>query len=470
MTQVLSRTFSSLQSRNYRIFFAGQIVSVSGTWMQGVAQAWLVLQLTGSGTMLGLTTALQFVPMLLFGAWGGVLADRFDKRRVLLGTQTAAALLALTLGVLTATGVVVLWHVLVLAFAFGVIVALDNPTRQSFMHEMVGPDHLPNAVTLNSVVVNAARVLGPSAAGFLIASVGTAVCFLFNAGSYLAVIAALALMRPADLHRDLAAVRSTPRLREGLRYVWADRNLRVPLIVMAVVGALAYEFQIVLPLLARFTFDGDARLFGTMTGLMGAGAVVGGLATASRKAPSPRSLVGATFVFGAAILALAASPALPLTIVLLVVTGAASIVFIATVNASLQLGAVTAMRGRVMALWGVAFMGTTPVGGPIAGWVGETFGARWALAMGGVATLLAGVYALRALGVRPLGGLAQSAAVATRMAGEPAPAVPDAGPVPSTWRERLHRLDRARRRALALGRAPHGPQPRRRRRAARARR
>ena len=209
-------TFRSLRSRNYRLYFFGQIVSVSGTWMQGVAQAWLVLQLTGSGTALGLTTGLQFLPMLLGGPWAGVLADRVDKRRLLLATQSVAALLAIVLGVLTATGVVTLWMVLVLAFAFGCVVAIDNPARQSFLLEMVGVDDVPNAVTLNSVVINAARGIGPAIGGLLIAGVGIAACFLLNGLSYIAVLVALAMMRSDELHDVRRAARAPRQLREGL--------------------------------------------------------------------------------------------------------------------------------------------------------------------------------------------------------------------------------------------------------------
>ncbi|MDP9405075.1 MAG: MFS transporter, partial [Actinomycetota bacterium] len=344
-------TFRSLGNRNYRLYFWGQTVSVSGTWMQGVAQAWLVLQLTGSGTVLGLTTALQFLPILLGGPLAGVVADRVDKRRLLLVTQSVAALLAVALGVLTATGLVTLWMVFALAFAFGCVVAFDNPTRQSFVLEMVGPDDVANAVTLNSVVINAARVVGPAVGGLLIAGVGIAACFLLNGLSYLAVIAALAAMRPAELTRPRSAARGKGQLREGLRYVWATPDLRVPLLVMAVVGTLAYEFHVVLPLLAREAFGGGARTYGIMSSMMGVGAVVGGLATARRSTPTASGLLRAACAFGAVILALAAAPTLGVALAVLVVTGGASIVFIATANATLQLHAAPAMRGRVMALW-----------------------------------------------------------------------------------------------------------------------
>ncbi len=420
-------TFRSLRNRNYRLYFWGQTVSVSGTWMQGIAQAWLVLQLTGSGTVLGLTTALQFLPILLGGPLAGVIADRVDKRRLLLVTQSTAALLAVALGLLTATGVVTLWMVLALAFAFGCVVAVDNPTRQSFVLEMVEPADVANAVTLNTVVINAARVIGPAVGGLLIAGVGIAVCFLLNGLSYLAVLAALVAMRPAELTRQRPASRGRGQLREGLRYVWATPDLRVPLLVMAVVGMLAYEFHVVLPLLAREVFGGGARTYGIMSSMMGVGAVVGGLATARRSAPTPRTLVRATVVFGGVVLALAAAPTLGVALAVLLVTGAASIVFIATANATLQLRAAPAMRGRVMALWGVAFLGTTPIGGPLVGWVGESYGPRWGLVLGGVAALLSAAFAARSLRgsaatAVAAGDVAVATAVAAAAASPPAPA------------------------------------------------
>jgi len=405
-------TFISLRNRNYRLYFIGQVISVSGTWMQGVAQAWLVLRLSGSGTLLGLVTALQFLPILVAGPWAGVIADRVDKRRLLLATQSVAGILALTLGLLTVTGAVRLWMVFVLALAFGCVVALDNPTRQSFVLEMVGSTDLSNAVTLNSVVVNAARIVGPAIAGVLIAGFSLAACFFINAASYLAVLTALYRMRPDDLLRADRAPRGKGQLREGLRYVRANPELRVPLVVMAVVGTLAYEFQVILPLLARFTFAGDAGVYGAMSSMMGVGAVIGGLATARRSNPTTTTLMRAALVFGFVILGVAVAPTLPVALIALVLTGAASIVFMATANATLQLRAAPEMRGRVMALWAVAFLGTTPIGGPIIGWIGERFGPRWGLGLGAVATMSAGLWAAHAL--RPRAVPAPPASIAAQ--------------------------------------------------------
>ena len=400
LERVTRDTFRSLRARNYRLFFLGQIVSISGTWMQGIAQAWLVLQMTGSGTVLGLTTGLQFLPLLLFGPWAGVVVDRVDKRRVLLFTQSTAATLALLLGAITALGVVQLWMVLALAFAFGCVVAIDNPARQSFLLEMVGPEDLPNAVTLNSVVINAARAIGPAVGGLVIAAVGVAACFFVNGVSYVAVLGALAAMRPEELHLGKRAVRGPKQLREGLAYVWRTPALRVPLLVMAAVGTLTYEFHVTLPLLAKFTFGGGPLAYGIISAVMGAGAVIGGLASARRSDASVTALLRYSAVFGVLILAVAAAPTLPLAVVALFAVGAASIRFIATANAALQLGAAPEMRGRVMALWGVAFLGSTPIGGPIIGWVGQTHGARAALAVGGIAAIAAAAAGWRAIAGR----------------------------------------------------------------------
>ena len=398
-------TFASLANRNYRLYLGGQLVSLAGTWMQGVAQAWLVLQLTGSGTALGVVTALQFLPVLLLGPLGGVVADRVDKRKLLVATQVASGLLALGLGLLAATGAVRLWHVWVLALGLGVVTLLDNPARQSFVLEMVGPDHLSNAVSLNSVTVNLARVVGPAVAGVLISVVGVATCFLLNAASYVAVIVALLAMRVADLHPAPPQRRAKGQVREGFRYVRRTPELLVPLIVMAVVGTLGYEFQVSLPLLAKTTFHGGAGTYSLMTCGMGLGAVVGGLVTASLGKPRRGALVTTSLLFGVLILAVAASPTLPVAIVAITVMGGCSIAFLAIGNATLQLRTDPTMRGRVMALWAIAFLGSTPVGGPIVGWVGQHVGPRWAVGLGGVATLLAGAFGWWRLRRLP-GGLA----------------------------------------------------------------
>lgn len=386
----LRRTFRSLSNRNYRLFIIGQVISLSGTWMQSVAQAWLVLRLTGSGTALGLVVALQFLPVLLFGPFGGVIADRFPKRRLLLVTQTVAMTQALVLGTLVITGAIELWMVYAMAAVFGLVTAIDNPSRQTFVLEMVGSANLTNAITLNSVVVNAARVVGPALAGVLIAVVGIGICFVLNGASYLAVIGALLLMRTRELSPAPTQERAKGQLRAGLAYVRRTPELLIPLLMMAIIGTLSYEFQVILPLVAERTFDGGAGTFSTMTSAMGVGAVVGGLATAGRVGPpDDAALIRAAALFGVVILLAAAAPFLWLEVVVLVFVGAASINVLATGNTTLQLRSAPELRGRVMALWAVAFLGTTPVGGPIIGYIGEHAGPRVGLAVGGSAALVA---------------------------------------------------------------------------------
>ena len=395
--QAVTRIFSSLRVPNYRLYFIGQVISLSGTWMQRVAQSWLVLELTGSGTALGVVSALQFLPLLLLGPWGGVLADRYDKRRVLLATQAIPAVLAGILGLLVATDVVTVWMVYLLAVALGFVQVVDNPTRQTFIHEMVGPDDLTNAVSLNAVVVNVARVIGPGFAGALIVTIGLAPCFFINGLSYGAVLIALALMNPARLLRAPTQTRRPGQLREGLRYVKNTPEVLVPLLMLAIVGTLAYEYQVVLPLLAKFTFGGDAGTYATMSALTGIGAVVGGLATAAGGRKPATSLAWTAIVFGSIQMLTSMAPTLAICYAIMILLGAASIRFLALGNATLQLAAEPAMRGRVMALWAVAFLGSTPIGGPIVGWIGEHFGPRIALGLGGVATLASGILAYRAL-------------------------------------------------------------------------
>jgi MFS family permease len=384
------RTFSSLRIRNFRLYFTGQLISVSGTWMQSVAQAWLVLQLTGSGTALGITGALQTLPVLLLAPLGGVVADRYDKRRLLFVTQSTAAVLAVLLGVLVISDVVQLWMVYALAFGFGLVVAVDNPTRQTFTLEMVGPDDLTNAVSLNSVIVNLGRVIGPAVAAILIAVVGLGPCFVLNGASYLAVIIALALMHTRELQRSGDRARGRGKLIEGFRYVRSHPQLWIPLAMMATIGMLTYEFRVTLPLIAKFSFGGDAGTYALMTTSMGLGAVVGGLGVANR---GKHGLVPLSFwamALGVTTLGATVAPSFVLELAALFLVGVASISFIALGNATLQLTASPEMRGRVMGLWTVAFLGSTPIGGPIVGWLGEHIDPRVGLGTGAVAALVCG--------------------------------------------------------------------------------
>lgn len=385
-------TFASLSVPNYRKFFLGQAVSLAGTWMQSVAMAWLVLQLTGSATWLGLNVALQTLPVLLLGPYAGVVVDRVDKRRLLVATQLVSACLALVLAVLTIDQRVTLGWVVLLSLLLGLVQAFDNPARQAFVREMVPGRLVRNAVTLNSVVVNVARAVGPAVGGVLIAWIGVGACFAVNAASFLAVIAAYLLMDVDQLRTPEPVPQEKGQLRAGLAYVWRTPGLRVPLLMMGLVGTLTYEFQVSLPALVTGTFHDGATALGWVTAAMGVGAVVGGLATAGRRATGTPVVTAAAAAFGVATLLLAVMPTVYAAGAALLLVGAASIWFLSTGNATLQMTAEPQMRGRVMALWAVAFLGTTPVGGPLIGWVSQQAGARVALALGGAAALVAAAY------------------------------------------------------------------------------
>ena len=388
---------SSLRQRNYRLFFFGQLVSIAGTWMQTVAQSFVVLDLTHSGTQLGLTTAARFLPMFVFGPLGGVFADRMDRRRVLYVTQALSGLLAGVFAVTVGTHSIRLWIVYLLALALGFVNVFDNPARQSFISEMVSTGDLPNAVTLNSVAANMARVFGAALGGVIAAAIGLALCFTFNALSFGAVLVSLAAMRTSELFPAERVSRQKKQVRQGLRYVRNTPELLIPLLMIAVVGTLAWEFQVSLPLMASEVFHGGAGSYGVMASVMGGGAVVGGLISAARARPRARALCLAAIGWGIAILAAAVAPSFALELAALVFVGYGSITFNSLAKTTLQLAAKPEMRGRVMALWALAWMGSTPIGGPIVGWTGQAIGARWALVIGGVATLACGVLVLPAL-------------------------------------------------------------------------
>ncbi|HUJ64180.1 MAG TPA: MFS transporter [Acidimicrobiales bacterium] len=398
---VIGRTFSSLRVRNYRYYFAGQSLSMIGTWMQSIAQSWLVWSWTHSGFKVGLLVALQTLPILVLGPLGGTLADRFGKYRMLFYTQAFSGLQALAIAVLDLTGHLQLWQLYLAALALGFINMVDNPTRQTFIVEMVGRDELPNAVTLNSVMVNVARAVGPAVAGLLIATVGTGWCFLINGLSFGFVLASLRAIRAEELTPAPRAPRLRGQLREGFRYVGHTPMLRDVLIMMALIGCLTYEFQTTLPLMTGSTFHGDSRDYGYLTACMGAGAVIGGLIAAGRKRGGPHRLVTTAAVFGLAVLAAALAPSLLTEGALLLLVGACSVTFLALGNSTLQLQADPAMRGRVMSLWSVAFLGSTPIGGPLVGFIGGHLGARYGLAIGGLAALTAALYGWIALKPRP---------------------------------------------------------------------
>jgi MFS family permease len=393
-------TFAALSVPNYRRYYGGQAVSLIGTWMQMTAQSWLVLTLTHSSTALGVVVALQTLPVLLLGPYGGVIADRVDKRRMMIALQSAMGVQALILGLLTVTGVVTVWEIAILAALLGLNNAFENPARQSFMMELVGPDHLRNAVSLNSVLVNAARTIGPAVAGILIATVGDGVCFLANAASFVAVVFSLTTMDGAALSPSPPTPRARGQLREGLRYVRDTPTLGVPLVMMALAGCLTYEFQVSLPVMADRGLQVGAAGFGFMTAAMGVGAVAGGLFVAARGRTGLRPLVIAAFGFGAAVGLAALAPALPLELIALALAGAGSIAFMSTGNSTLQLNAAPDMRGRVMSLWFVAFQGSTPIGGPVVGATMAALGPRAGLGLGAVTAVLVacgGLLALRRL-------------------------------------------------------------------------
>jgi MFS family permease len=390
----ISRTFDSLRVRNYRMFFAAQIPNWAGTWVEWVAQGWLVLRITHSGFMLGLVTALAWSPILLFGPWAGVLVDRFEKRRILLFTNVASGLGALSLGIATITGIVTLWMVVVVALLLGFITALDSPSRQTFTLEMVGRDRLTNAVSLNTASFTIARVLGPAIAGFLITTVGIGECFLLNALSFIPITIVLSRIKRDELSSAEPIERRPGQVREGLRYVASEPLLRGLLTIMAIVGTLQYNFQLLLPLLAKETFSGNAATLGLLGTMLGIGMLIGSLTNAALGRPVRNVLLAAGLLLGAFTLLVAAAPALWLAAILMIPLGAASMSFLATINATLQLSSSDAMRGRVMGLYFVLFLGSTPIGAPLLGWIAEAFTPRAALGLGGVATLGACAYAL----------------------------------------------------------------------------
>ena len=406
-------TFAALSVPNYRHYVAGQSISLIGTWMQMTAQSWLVLTLSHSSTVLGVIVALQTLPVLLLGPYGGVIADRVQKRRLMVALQSAMGVQALVLGVLTVTGAVRVWEIGGLAALLGLNNAFENPARQSFMMELVGAEHLRNAVSLNSVLVNVARAIGPAVAGILIATVGDGVCFLVNAASFVAVVMSLTSLDTTALSPARPARRARGQLREGLAYVRSTPGLAVPLVMMALAGCLTYEFQVSLPVMASRGLHAGATGYGFMTAAMGIGAVIGGLFVAARGRTGLRPLILAASGFGVALVLATAAPDLALELVALAIVGAGSIAFMSTGNSTLQLTSAPEMRGRVMSLWFVAFQGSTPIGGPVVGAVMASAGARAGLGLGaGVALFVAllGAVALRRAGAprAPSGAVASA--------------------------------------------------------------
>ena len=398
--------WQSLRVRNYRLFASGQVVSLTGTWMQRVAQDWLVINTLapGSGVAIGITTALQFAPTLIFGLYGGVLADRYPKRRLLVLTQAASMLAALALGLLVVTGTVELWHVYALAFTLGLATSIDTPTRQAFVSELVGPDLVANAVSLNSATFNTARIVGTAAGGFLIELVGTGPVFLINAGTFVAVIAGLLAMRDAELQVGRRLARSAGQLRAGLSYVKGRLDLLLPIILVGVVGTFGFNFQLTMALVAREVFHRQAGSYGLLSTALAGGSLIGALLAARRARPRQALLIGSALVFGLLEVVDGFMPSYPALLVLLVPTGIAALTFTTTANSTVQLGSSPEMRGRVMALYVLVFLGGTPIGAPTVGWLAEVFGPRYSLIIGG-GVVAASALAIAVLLVRVSGGL-----------------------------------------------------------------
>lgn len=403
-----SSMFSSLRIRNYRLFFMGQVVSNTGTWMQRIAQDWLVLSLTGSSAAVGITTALQFLPMLLFGLYGGVLVDRLPKRPTLLVTQTSMALTGLALAFLTLSGHVQVWHVYVAAFAVGLATVVDNPARQSFVSEMVGPEQLQNAVSLNSANFQSARLVGPAVAGLLITGVGTGWAFLFNGLSFVAPLAGLLLMRARELHVVERAPRGKGQLREGLRHVAGRPELIWPIVLVGFIGTFGFNFPVWLSAYADDVFHGGAGAYSLFNTLIAVGSLCGALLAARRGTARLRVLIAAAAAFGTLEVVAALVPSYWLFALLMVPIGIFGLTVNVTANTAVQMATDPAMRGRVMALFMMVFMGGTPLGAPVVGWITDTYGPRVGFALGGIVSAVAA--AVIGLVLARIGGLRLSVA------------------------------------------------------------
>jgi MFS family permease len=399
MKKLSAGPFRALRSFNYRVWSAGALVSNVGTWMQRVAQDWLVLaQLTRhDASALGVVMGLQFAPQLLLLPWTGYAADRFNQRRLLMFTQAAMGVLALALGVLTVLGVVRLWHVYVFAFVFGSVAALDAPARQTFVAELVGDEDLPSAVSLNSTSFNAARMVGPAAAGLVIAKVGTGWAFLLNGISFAAVLVSMTSFRRAEMRAIARAPRSASGFTAGLRYTWSRPDLRAILIMLFLIGTFGLNFPIFTSTMAVNVFHADARGFGLLSSIMAVGTVAGALLAGATQ-PRFASLLAGSVIFGVGCTLGALAPGYWWFAGALVIVGVASLTLTNNTNSMMQLTTEPAMRGRVMALRLAMAMGTTPIGAPIVGWVADRFGPRWALGIGAASGFAAALVAIWVMG------------------------------------------------------------------------
>ncbi|GGK20059.1 MFS transporter [Pilimelia terevasa] len=396
MRSRLASAVQSLQVRNYRLFATGQLVKLLGVWAMFTAQDWLVLQLSGdSATALGLVTALQFIPVLLLTLYGGRLADRYDKRRLLIAANAAWAVLAVLFAVLVASGAVTLWHVYVFAAAMGVAAAIETPIRQSFVSELVGATLLPNALSLSAATFNSARILGPALAGLALATIDIGPTFVLSAALAVAPVATFLRMRTADLYRDATRPGGPARIRDGLRYVRSRPDLLVPIALMSVVGLIGLNFTVTLAALAKTTFHTGPAAFGLLTTALAAGALVGALVSGGRRArPSVYVVAGAAAGFGALEIAVGLAPTFLAASALLVPTGFFMVLFGQAANQRVQMGTDPRYRGRVMALYVLVFLGTTPIGAPLVGWIAEHVGPGASIWIGGVGSLAVALVAL----------------------------------------------------------------------------
>ncbi|WP_426573262.1 MFS transporter [Aquihabitans sp. McL0605] len=390
-------TFRSLRHRNFKLFFIGQLISQTGTWLTMITQTLLVLSLSHSGTMLGLLTAFQFGPVLLLGAWAGAVADRADKRKLLITAQAAAMAQSLALGILVLSGHATIPAIFILAAIQGVITAFDNPTRRSFVTEMVTAEDLPNAVSLNTAIMTGSRVVGPALAGVLVLAFGFGWPFILDGLTYTAVIAGLLMMRPAELFRSAPTAKAKGQVREGLRYIRATPNLFVPLVMMAIIGTFAFNFSVTVPLLVKGPLGGGTGSFTILFSVLSVGSLVGALLSARRKDATPKHLVQSSIAFGISMVLLALAPTLGLAFPAAIALGLASVFFMTSSTAIVQLLAGAEYRGRVLAIQAMVFLGSTPIGGPIVGWISDVSGARAGILVGAVACFAAAVYGARAM-------------------------------------------------------------------------
>ena len=393
-------TFDSLRVRNFRLFFSGQLISQIGNWLTLIAQALLVLTLTDSGFALGLLAACQFGPVLVLGAWSGLVADRSDKRKLLMIVQSFAMLQSFALAFIAFMHHPPVVAIYVVAVLGGIATAFDNPARRAYVVEMVPEANVQNAVSLNSALMTGSRVVGPALAGLLITTVGYGWTFAADGVSYLAVILGLFLMRTRENRPHLVTPRGKGQIREGLRYVRTMPELFVPLVMMAIVGTFAFNFQTVTPLLVKRTLHGTTRTFTLIYSVISVGSLVGALLSARRSSVSVRHIIWSTYAFGASMLLLAITPNVPFTYPIGVLVGISSITFMTTSTAIVQLRADPSMRGRVLALQAIVFLGSTPIGGPILGWVCQHFGARFGVLVGGLSAIVAGIYGMNAVRVK----------------------------------------------------------------------